>query len=157
MRLWKATNAKVSGIVGFKIKNTSSHNKHTSVHRWFCVCVGLVIAYRALVFTRISWDSRPGGELSNTTETYKNRRRQGRGLIDVDVNVARENELILLPTIGPVLAKRIIEYRNQHGDFQDLSELEKVRGVGPKTIEKIKVIAIVGDTIHRLSERQSSK
>ena len=116
-----------------------------------------MIAYRALVFTRISWDSRPGGELSNTTETYKNRRRQGRGLIDVDVNVAGENELILLPTIGPVLAKRIIEYRNQHGDFQDLSELEKVRGVGPKTIEKIKVIAIVGDTIHRLSERQSSK
>ena len=153
MRLWKAANTKVSGIAGFKIKNTSSQSKHTSVHRWFCVCVGLVIAYRALIFTRISWDLRPGGELSYTTEIYKNRRRHGRWLIDVDVNVAEENELILLPTIGPVLAKRIIEYRNRHGDFQDLSELERVRGVGPKTIEKIKVIAVVGDAIHRLSER----
>lgn len=40
--------------------------------------------------------------------------------------------------VGPVLAKRILEYRQKNGPFQSLDELNKVKGIGPKKLAKIK-------------------
>lgn len=56
----------------------------------------------------------------------------------IDVNSATQAELELLPDVGPALAKRIIEYRTKHGAFVNLASLDKVTGVGPKTLEKLK-------------------
>jgi len=55
----------------------------------------------------------------------------------VDINQADTEELQLLPGIGPVLAKRIIEYRQQYGEFSGATSLEQVKGIGPKTVQKI--------------------
>ncbi|MBL6726063.1 MAG: helix-hairpin-helix domain-containing protein [Rubripirellula sp.] len=71
------------------------------------------------------------------------RRSRGRGLIDININLANEHELTLLPNVGPVLAKRIVEYRSQNGHFQTLADLMSVPGVGPKTVEIIQGIAIL--------------
>ena len=74
----------------------------------------------------------------------------GRGLIDidksepqeiqflVDVNNADWPELALLPNVGEQLAKRIIEYRADHGPFRDLDQLKDVRGIGPKTFDSVR-------------------
>jgi competence protein ComEA len=43
--------------------------------------------------------------------------------------------MALLPGIGEVLARRIVEDRRQRGPFRDLGELRRVRGIGPKTLE----------------------
>jgi competence protein ComEA len=43
-----------------------------------------------------------------------------------------------LPGIGPVYAERIIEYREAHGGFKTIEEIQNVSGIGPKTFEKIK-------------------
>ncbi len=43
-----------------------------------------------------------------------------------------------LSGIGPAYAKRIIEYREAHGGFKAIEEIQEVRGIGPKTFEKIK-------------------
>ena len=49
----------------------------------------------------------------------------------LNLNRASESELDGLPGVGPVLAKRIISYRNENGNFSSVSELRKVSGIGP--------------------------
>jgi len=55
----------------------------------------------------------------------------------VDVNSADWPELTQLPGIGEVLAKRIVSYRQAHGRFLDHQGLRQVRGIGPRTLERI--------------------
>jgi comEA protein len=59
-------------------------------------------------------------------------------LKSVNINEAHESELMDLPGIGPVYARRIIEYREKNGPFKSSEELKKVRGIGEKTFLKIK-------------------
>lgn len=56
----------------------------------------------------------------------------------VDINAANWPELTLLPEVGEQLAKRIVEWRAEHGPFADLDQLRRVRGIGPKTFERVK-------------------
>jgi len=53
------------------------------------------------------------------------------------INAADENELTGLPGIGEVMANRIIEYRNNHGPFEDINHLKNVQGIGEGTLENI--------------------
>lgn len=48
----------------------------------------------------------------------------------VNVNTASEEELCLLPGVGPVIAERIVEYRKSHGPFSDPDDLKNVSGIG---------------------------
>ena len=50
----------------------------------------------------------------------------------IDINHADSLALIGLPGIGPIIAKKIIDYRNTHGSFPDLKSLKKVKGIGKK-------------------------
>ena len=56
----------------------------------------------------------------------------------VPLNAADSEELERLPGIGPVMAKRILDYRQKKGIFRSIEELKNVRGIGPKTLEKIR-------------------
>lgn len=63
---------------------------------------------------------------------------QNKSLSIVDINSATVTELIKLPNIGPVIAARIVEYREQHGPFQSIEELIRVRGIGPQKLSSLK-------------------
>lgn len=55
----------------------------------------------------------------------------------IRINTATAAELDLLPGIGPALAARIIESRRANGPFSGPGDLQRVRGIGPKTAENI--------------------
>ena len=57
--------------------------------------------------------------------------------LQLDLNEADEMELTLLPRIGEVLAKRIVDYRNENGNFDSVDDLLNVKGVGPKTLARL--------------------
>lgn len=56
----------------------------------------------------------------------------------ININEASTVELTSLPGIGETYAQRIIEYRETNGDFTSVDELVNVRGIGERTLEKIK-------------------
>jgi competence protein ComEA len=57
---------------------------------------------------------------------------------EVDVNTADWPELIQLPGIGPTLARRIVDTRQTSGLFREPDDLRRVRGIGPKTLERMR-------------------
>lgn len=61
---------------------------------------------------------------------------QGDGL--VNINSASESELQDLEGIGEKKAKKIVQYREQHGLFKSIEEIKKIGGIGNKTFEQIK-------------------
>lgn len=61
----------------------------------------------------------------------------------VNVNVATLKELQNLPGIGKVAAERIIAYRTENGPFTKVDDLTKVKGIGAKTLDKIRDLVAV--------------
>ncbi len=53
----------------------------------------------------------------------------------ININTAPDEELVKLKRVGPVIAGRIIEYREMHGPFQRPEDIMKVKGIGQKTWE----------------------
>lgn len=56
----------------------------------------------------------------------------------ISINSGTREELQELPGIGETYAKRIIEYRETNGGFTSVDELTKVKGIGEKTLEKLR-------------------
>ena len=65
----------------------------------------------------------------------------------INVNEASVEQLALLPRIGPVVAQRIVEFREENGSFKAVEDLMLVRGIGEKTFERLApYIALSGET-----------
>jgi len=57
--------------------------------------------------------------------------------VSVDLNAAGAEQLETLPGVGPVTAQKILDWRQQHGRFSRVDELQEVDGIGPKTYARI--------------------
>lgn len=55
----------------------------------------------------------------------------------LNINTASANQLIMLPGIGEAKANAIIAYRQQHGAFNSIAELGKVKGIGQKILSQL--------------------
>jgi competence protein ComEA len=60
----------------------------------------------------------------------------------VDINTAAWPELAELPGIGETLARRIVESREQQGPFESLEDLDRVPGIGPKTLAELRPLLV---------------
>lgn len=56
----------------------------------------------------------------------------------VNINTATQSELEVVKGLGPAKAKAIIMYREANGNFKHLDELDKVKGFGKASVEKLK-------------------
>jgi competence protein ComEA len=61
----------------------------------------------------------------------------------ININTASVEQLDLLPGIGPVLAQRIVDYRQAHGSFQRTGDILEVEGIGPTSYERIRQLISV--------------
>lgn len=65
----------------------------------------------------------------------------------VNVNTADSEQLSLLPRVGPAVAQRIVDFREENGRFRTLEDLMLVRGIGEKTFELLEpYITLEGET-----------
>lgn len=55
----------------------------------------------------------------------------------INVNTASQAELELLPGVGPKLAQRILDDRAKNGNYKSLKDLDRVSGIGVKTLERL--------------------
>jgi competence protein ComEA len=62
----------------------------------------------------------------------------------LNINYASTEELELLPGIGPVLAQRIIAYRDEYGPFTHIEDIMNVEGIGKKRFEDIYDLIAIG-------------
>lgn len=56
----------------------------------------------------------------------------------IALNSAQARELAELPGIGDKTAQRIVQHRDAHGPFPSVEALSDVRGIGAKTVEKLR-------------------
>jgi competence protein ComEA len=56
----------------------------------------------------------------------------------VNINTADLKTLESLPGIGPVMAQRILDYRQAHGLFAKIEDVMEVSGIGPSTFENMR-------------------
>jgi competence ComEA-like helix-hairpin-helix protein len=84
-----------------------------------------------------------GGRCTVSVERFPAAMRLTLGL-PVDLNQATAEDLVALPRIGPVLARRIVDHRARRGSFAAVDELRRVRGIGPVTLEHLRRLVTVG-------------
>ncbi len=63
---------------------------------------------------------------------------QAQPSVMVNVNKATLEELVKVRGIGPVMAKRILEYRDKNGAFKSIDDLTQVQGIGGNKLQRIK-------------------
>lgn len=61
----------------------------------------------------------------------------------INLNTAGKDLLILLPGVGDSTAEKIISYRTEHGRFNSIEEIMKVKGIGKKKFEKMQAYIYV--------------
>jgi competence protein ComEA len=88
--------------------------------------------------------ARPGDE-PDEPPAKKSSHKQISGKLNL--NTANEDQLQLLPTVGPAKAERIIAWRTKNGGFKRIADLRRVKGFGYKTFKKLEpYLDIKGDT-----------
>ena len=63
----------------------------------------------------------------------------------IDLNRADGLELRELPGIGPVLSEAIVSWREEHGGFHTIEELQNVPGIGEKTFAGLREYVYVSE------------
>lgn len=93
--------------------------------RWLCVCAASVVGVLAV---DLMW-ARPSVERAVQEAR-------------IDLNAADAAQLCLLPEVGPAVAQRIIDSREQQGPFVRVADLRRVKGIGPATLAAVEPHAV---------------
>ena len=83
--------------------------------------VSLLLAYRTY---SPAWSARPSEPIPPARQ--------------IDVNIAERSELLQVPGIGNNMADNILAHRREFGNFRQIDDLQSVKGVGAKTLDKLR-------------------
>lgn len=61
----------------------------------------------------------------------------------ININQATLQELQTVKGVGPSMAQRIVDYRDENGSFSSLDQLKKVKGIGAKTFAKLEKLICI--------------
>lgn len=99
----------------------------------------LVFACLLLLVAVVQWSLRKSQDEAHTTKLSTTD-----GLhFEIDINDATAAQLQALPEIGPRLAQRIVEHRDNYGPFSSVDELMEIKGFGPATLAEIQSLLSV--------------
>ncbi|MBI1899640.1 MAG: helix-hairpin-helix domain-containing protein [Planctomycetia bacterium] len=93
------------------------------------IAAGVIVL---LAYLAVRWWIWPGGFVE------AERQAPAPAKFQVDINTAAWPEIAQLPEIGEALAKRIVASREKDGPFKTHDDLDRVSGIGPKTVEKLR-------------------
>lgn len=123
----------------------SAHNKLSIAYLWISSRLYLALLSVLIIGTAITAvinkaEAAPCFDNVQSAYNYlltqENAQAQARDHSGVNINSASEGELTSLHGIGSNKAQAIILYREMFGDFKDVDDLSKVKGIGPKTLER---------------------
>lgn len=75
-------------------------------------------------------NSQTSSNLNYSSSSQKNNK--------ININKATQTELETIPGIGPSTALKIINYREENGNFKNIEDIKNVSGIGDSKYEKIK-------------------
>lgn len=58
-------------------------------------------------------------------------------MAEIDVNTASASELQSIKGIGPKTAQKIVDFRDEHGPFNSINDVTRIKGIGQKTLKKM--------------------
>lgn len=91
---------------------------------------GLILALVLVHWVRLTWRGAPVVDIERL-EPAANR-------FQLDVNRATWVEWMQLEGVGETLSRRIVNDRERNGPFRSVDDIQRVRGIGPKTLEKLR-------------------
>ncbi len=90
------------------------------------------------IFSERSGKVLPDSAARETKQKGKHRAQKRPKSGSININTASKDELMLLPGIGETYAERILIYRQDHGPFRSIDDLSRVKGIGKKTLARIR-------------------
>ena len=100
----------------------------TNRDQWLVVIVSVVV----VILLAVKWQNL---RYIDRSEIIVQRGSEDIGY-QIDLNSATWVELTQLRGVGPVTAKLIVSDREEVGPFSSIDDLQRVKGIGPKTVEK---------------------
>jgi len=114
-----------------------SYSRHLEQNTLFIIGIFLMAGMGAVYLHRFSSPS-----LSVSMTTFQNAEENFKQLKRISLKSGKERDFLRLPHIGPVLAKRIVFYRETHG-FQEKKDLLNIKGIGAKTYDLLEHLIIL--------------